>query len=77
MGHVGLLGPTGRISPHGPIWHTLVVTHTGRIRGDSNRVFGSQMFTAAADFEWKLSAVHQDNSIYMKLISTKANEEKR
>jgi hypothetical protein len=45
-------------------------------RGDSNHVFGSQMFTAAADFEWKLSAVHQDNSIYMKLISTKANEEK-
>ena len=50
----------------------LTVGHTPR--GDTNHVFGSQMFTAAADAEFKLEGFAQEGFLYQKLSLTKSND---
>ena len=53
----------------------LAVAHPPR--ADSDHVFGSQMFTAAADMEWKLSTVNEEDKIYMRLEATKVNAKRK
>ena len=50
----------------------LAIGHTPR--DNANHLFGSQMFTAAADMEWKINTVNEENAMFMKLTSTKNNE---